>query len=404
MKIAVIGAGASGLMASGMLAKNGHNVTVFEKKEKVGRKIVITGKGRCNVTNNCTPEEFFENVPRNSKFLYSAIRTFTPSDAIDFFEEIGLNVKTERGKRVFPVSDNALEVVDKLLAFCKDQRVKFVNETVTKVGSHDGEQVEFLQTDKGRYDFDKIIIATGGVSYPKTGSTGDGYTFAEKFGHKIEEIEPSLVALVSQDSDLPDLMGLSLKNVKVTLKENEKTIFSDFGEMVFTHFGVSGPIILSASAHILKKTNHKILIDLKPALDEQTLDKRILRDFEKNMNKDFVNSLGDLLPRKLISVIIARTGIDAHLKVNFITKEQRKKLVKTLKEFEIKIDRKADIDEAIVTRGGVSVKEINPKTLESKKIKNLYFIGEVLDVDAYTGGFNLQIAWSTGYLLAQNMA
>lgn len=404
MKIAVVGGGASGLFASALLGKNGHNVTVFEKKEKVGRKIVITGKGRCNITNDCSVDEFFDNIPRNAKFLNSAIRSFTPKDLIEVFnEELGLETKTERGKRVFPASDNALDVVDKLYSFCKNHKVKFIHETVNEVGSSSGECVDFIKTSKGRYDFDKIVIATGGVSYPKTGSSGDGYKFAEKLGHVIEEIEPSLVALTTNDSDIPELMGLSLKNVTVKLFQNDKLIYSDMGEMLFTHFGVSGPLILSASAHIVKKTQHKIMIDLKPALDEETLDKRILRDFDSNINKDFQNSLGDLLPRKLIPVIVRRTGINPHEKVNFITREQRKKLVFILKNFEVKISGKASIDEAIVTRGGVCVKEVNPKTLESKKIKNLYFIGEVLDVDAYTGGFNLQIAWSTGFLLAKNM-
>ncbi len=281
MKIAVIGAGAAGLVAAGFLGKNGLDVTVFEKREKVGRKLLITGKGRCNVLNNCEVNEYLENIPRNSKFLYSAIRTFTPQDTMDFFEEIGVKLKTERGKRVFPESDKAMEVVDKLLNFCRRNKVKFVFENITEIGSNDGENVSFVATKSKKFNFDKVIIATGGLSYPKTGSSGDGYKFAQNFGHDIVKPEPSLVALVSDDDDVIEMQGLALKNVKVTLNDGKKDIFSDFGEMLFTHFGVSGPVILSSSAHITKDTVHKLFINLKPALDENTLDKRILKDFEK---------------------------------------------------------------------------------------------------------------------------
>lgn len=402
MKIAVVGAGAAGLFASGFLAKNGHDVTVFEKRQKVGRKIAITGKGRCNITNDCSVTEYLENIPRNPKFMYSAIGAFSPSDTISFFNEIGLETKTERGKRVFPKSDNALDVVDKLLNFCRRNRVKFIFENVTDVCSTDGQKVDYLTTEKDRYDFDKIIIATGGISYPKTGSSGDGYKFAEKFSHKIIPLEPSLIGLVSNDVD--GLMGLALKNVKITLLQGQKEIFSDFGEMVFTHFGVSGPTILSSSAHMIKKGEYMVAIDLKPALDENTLDKRILKDFEKNINRDFINSLDELLPKKIIPEVIFRAQIDPRAKVNLITKEQRKNLVNVIKNFKVRIIEKGNIDEAIITRGGVCVKEINPKTMESKKIKDLYFIGEVIDVDGYTGGFNLQVAWSTGYLVAQSIS
>ncbi|MFI3115146.1 MAG: NAD(P)/FAD-dependent oxidoreductase [Clostridia bacterium] len=404
MRIGVIGAGASGLMVAGNLARRGFEVTVFEKREKVARKILITGKGRCNILNNCEKDDFLKNVPRNHRFLYSAIDCFTPHDTMDFFEnEVGISLKTERGNRVFPKSEKAMDVVDKMLAFCEKEGVKFIFNTVCDVFSDDNEQIAGIVTQSKKYHFDAVVVATGGLSYPKTGSSGDGYRFAKKFSHTIIEPEASLVALKSDTQDIASLQGLSLKNVEVTLFDGNKPIFKDFGEMLFTHFGVSGPLILSSSAHIISKNPHKISIDLKPSLDEKTLDKRILRDFEKNINKNFNNSLDELLPKKLIPVVINRSGISEFAKVNVITKKERQNLCKIIKNFEVSISEKCSVDEAVITRGGVCVKEINPKTMESKKIKGLYFIGEVLDVDAYTGGFNLQIAWSTAYLMANSL-
>ena len=405
MKIGIIGAGAAGLMAAGNLARNGHDVTVFEKREKVGRKILITGKGRCNITNNCEVDEFLQNVPRNSRFLYSAMKAISPKETMEFFEEeVGLEIKTERGNRVFPKSEKAMEVVDKMLNFCRNNGAKFIFEGVVDIFSDDDINIAGIITQNKKYYFDAVVIATGGVSYPKTGSSGDGYRFARKFSHTIIDPTASLVALNASSKDIKDLQGLSLKNVEVTLFEGNKAIYKDFGEMLFTHFGVSGPIILSSSAHMIKNdSEYKINIDLKPALTFEALDKRILRDFEKNINKNFNNSLDELLPRKIIPVVIKRSGIDEFAKVHSISKKDRQNLCSIIKSFEVLISGPCSIDEAIITRGGVPVKEINPKTLESKKMSGLYFIGEVIDVDAYTGGFNLQIAWSTAYLLANSL-
>lgn len=396
-RVAVVGAGAAGLIAAGFAAMNGNEVILFEKNRKIGRKIAITGKGRCNVTNNCDIDTFMANVPQNSRFLYSSINDFPPNQVMDFFEELGVDLKTERGNRVFPVSDKATDIVDALYKFTRKYKVKLVFETVTDIIQKDGEIAEIV-TNKSKYSIDKAIVTTGGVSYPLTGSDGDGLRFAEKLGHSIVKPRASLVPLCSNNDICLSLQGLSLKNVAITILEDDKKIYGDFGEMMFTHFGVTGPVVLSASAHMRNFDNkkYKILIDLKPALDEKKLDKRILSDFSNQPNVDFINSLGKLLPKKMIAVIVQLSGIDPRMKVNSITKTQRQMLLKTLKNIEIDISGTRPISEAIVTSGGINVKEISPKTLESKLVKGLYFAGEIIDVDAYTGGFNLQIAWATG--------
>ena len=398
LSIAVIGAGAAGLIAAGTAASLGADVLLFETNPKVGRKIYITGKGRCNVTNNCETSNILANIPVNPRFLYSALGNFNAQDTMNFFESLGVPLKTERGNRVFPISDKASDIVDALFSYVKKQGVKIVFHTVNDVLEH---QNGFLiKTDDKQFTVDRVIITTGGASYPATGSTGDGYRFAKNFSHSIVTPRPSLVPLVEKGDTCQKLMGLSLKNVRLTALENNKKIFEDFGEMLFTHFGVSGPLVLSASAHMrhFGSKDYKILIDLKPALDDKTLDKRLLNDFEKYKNSDFINALGELLPRKLIPVIIELAGINPHTKVHSITKAQRASLSKLIKAFPVEISGARPISEAIVTTGGVNVKEINPKTMQSKKKTGLYFAGEVIDVDAYTGGFNLQIAWSTGRL------
>lgn len=397
--VAVIGAGAAGLMAAGVAAKNGSHVLLFEKNKKVGRKIVITGKGRCNVTNNCDIDTLIQNIPQNSRFLYSAFRAFSVEQTMAFFEALGISLKTERGNRVFPVSDNAMDIVDGLHAFVRRHQVKIIQETVTAIKTVDGKISEVV-TNEASYAVSKVIIATGGASYPLTGSTGDGYRFAESLGHSIMPLRPSLVPLCAEGKTCPRLQGLSLKNVEITVLEDGKKLYQDFGEMMFTHFGVTGPLILSASSHMRKfgQAKYQLQIDLKPALDRQTLDKRLLSDFSEQLNCDFNNSLSKLLPRKLIPIIVELSGIDPHQKVNVITKQQRESLARLLKCMTLNITAQRSIDEAIITSGGVNVKEVSPKTMASKLVKGLYFAGEVLDVDAYTGGFNLQIAWSTGYL------
>ena len=401
-KIIVVGAGAAGLMASGIAGENGADVLVIERNDRVGRKVMITGKGRCNVTNNCSSlQELISNVPRNGRFLYGAFSRFMPSDVIDFFENRGVELKTERGNRVFPVSDNAVDIVDALVGYAKE-RARFLNGRATKLLVEDG-AVKGVETESGEEILaDKIIIATGGLSYPGTGSTGDGYELAKQAGHKITELVPSLVPLEIHEGFCTDLMGLSLRNtaIKVVDTENGKTIYTDFGEMLFTHFGVSGPMILSASAHMrsMKSGKYKIYIDLKPALSEEQLDARILRDFSENANKNFINALNSLLPKKLVPVIVKLSGISLSTKVNQITKEQRKNLVQLLKGMSITVTGFRPVAEAIITSGGVDISQINPKTMESKLVKGLYFAGEVIDTDAYTGGFNLQIAFSTGRL------
>ncbi len=405
-KIVVIGGGASGLMAGAESAKLGNDVTIVEKMPRPARKVLISGKGRCNVTNACFElNELISNVPKNPRFLYSAFSNFMPYDTIAFLQDMGVETKIERGNRVFPVSDKAVDVVDALVNNAKMSGAKIINQTV-KGFDFDGKKINgvILQNDEV-LECDAVAICTGGKSYPATGSTGDGYVLARSVGHTVTKITPALVPLVSSNNFIPKLQGLSLKNISIKLFKNEKVIYTDFGEMLFTHFGVSGPVILSASSHIrdIKEGKYKVVIDLKPALDEKMLDKRILRDFSQEGNKDFINSLSALLPKKLIPVIVNLSGVEPSRKVNSVTKEERKNLVHLIKNFEINISDFYTIDTAIVTSGGVDVKEIDPKTMKSKIVDNLYFAGEVIDVDAYTGGFNLQIAFSTGVLCGQNM-
>lgn len=406
MNVIVIGGGAAGMMAAIMSARNGNNVTILEKMRSMGRKLSITGKGRCNITNATDMENFMKNVPGNGKFLYSAFSQFTNQDVINFFNEIGVKTKVERGERVFPVSDSAMEVIDKLKKELEKRKVKvIVNSKVEEILVENG-CVTGVRTEDNIYECDKVILATGGKSYPSTGSTGDGYKIAEALEHTIVKPKASLVPLELYEKDIIELQGLSLKNVSIKLIDNQKVVYEDFGEMLFTHFGVSGPIVLSASSYlvktknieeILKSNKVEIEIDLKPALTEEKLDARILRDFEEQKNKQFKNSLDKLLPQKLIPVIIEKTNINENKKVNEITKLERQKLVNELKHFKININGTRPIEEAIITSGGISVKEINPKTMESKLIKGLYFAGEIIDVDCLTGGYNLQVAWSTGY-------
>jgi len=383
------------MLAAGRLREAGMDVTVFERNDKPGRKLAITGKGRCNLTNNCTPEEFLTNVVKNPRFMMSSIYSFTPSDTIELFESLGVPLKTERGNRVFPVSDRAYDIVDAMKRY---MGVKPVNERVTDIVIGNS-CVCGIITEKKKYSFDRVLIATGGASYPLTGSTGDGYTLARQAGHSITSLIPSLIPIVTEEKEPAEMMGLSLRNVRLDIynTQKKKIIFSEQGEMLFTHFGITGPLVLSASSnmHDIEKDKYKIFIDLKPALDEKTLDTRILNDFKKYQNKDFINSLGDLLPQKMIPVFVKTVGIPETKKVNSITKEERKRIVDTLKRLTYTAKGLRPISEAIVTSGGVDVKEINPKTMESKLIPGLYFAGEVLDVDAYTGGFNLQIAFST---------
>ena len=404
----IIGGGAAGLMAAVTAADCGRSVILFERNQRAGRKLLITGKGRCNVTNNCTREEFFENIPTNSRFLYSAYSGFDCEDTMSFFESLGVSLKTERGNRVFPVSDKAEDI---LIAFeralkYRSELITVKNARVTKILTENG-AVTGVIADGIAYHAPSVLIATGGRSYPKTGSDGDGYRFAKELGHKIIPLRPSLVPLVSEENWCAEAMGLSLKNVTLTLKdsENGKTLFSELGEMLFTHFGISGPLVLSASGHIpkMQRGRYTVHIDLKPALDEKTLDSRLQRDFAENANRDFANSLGKLLPSKLIPIIVRLSGIDGSKKVNQISRKERIALMQLLKDLTVTVKDFRPIDEAIVTGGGVSISEINPKTMESKLIKGLYFAGEVIDVDAYTGGFNLQIAFSTGHAAGMNI-
>ena len=404
----VIGGGAAGLMSAGTAAHEGVETIVLERNERPARKLMITGKGRCNVTNNCSSlQELISNVPRNGRFLYGAFSRYMPSDVIDFFENNGVELKTERGNRVFPASDNAVDIVDSLTAYAR-RRARFMHGRAVEL-LHDGEKVCGVRTEDGEEILaDKIIIATGGLSYPGTGSTGDGYELAKQAGHKITDLVPSLVPLEIHEGFCSELMGLSLRNtaIKVVDSESGKTVFTDFGEMLFTHFGVSGPMILSASAHMrnMKSGKYKIYIDLKPALTPEQLDARILRDFSENTNKNFINALNSLLPKKLVPVIVKLSKIPLSTKVNQITKEQRAALVQLLKGMCVTVTGFRPVAEAIITSGGVDISQINPKTMESKLISGLYFAGEVVDVDAYTGGFNLQIAFSTGRLAGLSVA
>ncbi len=405
-KVVVIGAGASGLLCSAKLAQRGFNVTVVEKMNRPARKLMITGKGRCNVTNaSFELDDLISNVPTNPRFMYSAFSAFMPYDTMALFEELGVPLKIERGNRVFPKSDKAVDIVDALVSYAKSSGVNIIFDTALALECKDGLVKSVMLKSGERLLCDRLVIATGGKSYPLTGSTGDGYRFAESVGHTVTPIKPSLVPLVCSNNFVPRLQGLSLKNIGITLFEDDKAIYTDFGEMLFTHYGVSGPVILSASSHIrhMGKRSYKIEIDLKSALDDATLDKRIQRDFNDNSNKDFINSLSKLLPKKLIPAIVSLSGIEPSTKVNQITREQRRGLVNLLKHFTVDISDFRSVEEAIITSGGVNVKELDPKTMKSKIIDNLYFIGEVIDVDAYTGGFNLQIAFSTAVLCAENM-
>lgn len=425
MKVIVIGGGPAGMMAAITAKKSNNEVTLLEKNATLGKKLSITGKGRCNITSSLeNMDDFIKNTPGNGKFLYSSFRNFTNKDIIKLLD---ITTKVERGNRIFPVSDKAQDVVNafekqlKGVKIIKDIKVEEIltenlddnnnnccnhnfnnNENENNNSKSTIIRAIGVKTNKGNYYADKIILATGGKSYPLTGSTGDGYEMAKKLGHTITEIKPSLVAMTVTKNSLQDcqeLQGLTLKNVSIQLIENKKNIYKDFGEMLFTHFGVSGPIILSASSHLVrtKMIKPKIIVDMKPALSSEKLEDRILRDFKKYQNKEIKNALNDLLPKKMIPVIIRKSNINFEKKVNEITKEERKQLINSIKNFTIEIEGFRSIDEAIITAGGVSIKEINPKTMESKIVKGLYFAGEIIDVDAYTGGFNLQIAYSTGY-------
>lgn len=397
--VAVIGGGAAGMMAAITAAYQGASVVVLEHNQYTGKKLRITGKGRCNVTNNCTAREVLENVPANGRFLFSAVNRFTPEDAMAFFENIGVALKTERGNRVFPQSDKAEDIVSALRKHMSDCGVKVIFDNALDIRA-DESGVSSVLAEKHEIFCKNVILCTGGVSYPMTGSTGDGYKMAKKLGHTIISPKPSLVPLEAVQNICGKMQGLALKNVKLSVfNSKDKLIYEDFGEMLFTHFGISGPIVLSSSAHMrdMDKEKYYVLIDLKPALDEKKLDLRILRDFEEFANRDFSNSLSKLLNKKMIPVVVDLSEIPPETKVNSITKEQRKKLLKILKGLRVDISGSRPIDEAIITSGGVSVKEINPSTMESKLVKGLFFAGEIIDVDAYTGGYNLQIAWSTAY-------
>ena len=395
------------MMAALTAAQNGAAVVLFESTGRLGRKLRITGKGRCNVTNDCETGEFLANVMTNPRFLYAALNRFSTADTKNFFESRGVPLKTERGRRVFPVSDRAADIVAALSDACREAGVTIVYERVKSLLIEDGALCGVI-TSGGEHRADAVIVCTGGKSYPLTGSVGDGYKLAQQAGHTVTSLSPSLVPLTAEGNLCPALQGLSLKNVKLTVvrTDNGREVFEDFGEMMFTHFGLTGPMVLSASAHIpdIEKGKYEAVIDLKPALDEKMLDTRILSDFDKYKNKDFANALGDLLPQKMIPEIIRLSGIDPHVKVNTVTREQRKALVALLKGLRVQLRGFRPIEEAIVTRGGVDVREVNPKTMESKILPGLYFAGEVLDVDAYTGGFNLQIAFSTAVLAGENAA
>ena len=399
--VIVIGAGAAGMMAAITASQKGAKVLVIEKNKEFGLKIGITGKGRCNLTNNCTLNEFLENVPTNPRFLYRAVTDFSPEDTMEFFTSRGIPLKTERGRRVFPESDSAQDI-RRCLRYETEKNCECVKDTVKQLLAENGEIVGVKGVSK-TYNAPSVIIATGGMSYPKTGSTGDGYRLASSVGHTVVTPRGSLVPLVCEGKICPSLMGLSLRNVAVKLFKDEKTLYSDEGELLFTHFGVSGPTILSASAVIGKNYPVKMSIDLKPALDKETLNKRLLRDFSDNKNKIYSNVLSGLLPSKLIPVFVNLSGIPSEKRVNEITKEERKRICDLLKDMSFTVTGTRPVEEAIVTSGGINVKEINPSTMESRIVKGLYFAGEVIDVDAYTGGYNLQIAFSTGHLAGESV-
>ena len=405
-KILIVGGGAAGMMAAISAAKCGHDVHLYEKNEKLGKKIYITGKGRCNVTNACDTEDLFNNIVTNKKFMYSSIYTFDNNMVQDFFEEEGCPLKTERGNRVFPVSDKSYDIINALERAMKKLGVHINLFSEVSDIIVDNNTAKGIVVSGKKIMGDRILLATGGYSYPSTGSTGDGHSFAKKYGHDVTKCSPALVPFVAKEEWVKDLQGLSLRNCKVTLFNDNKIIYEDFGELLFTHFGVSGPTVLSASSYVtelIKKKKLRLSIDLKPALDLQTLDERVLRDFEENKNRIFGNSLDKLLPKSLIPVVIERSEIPYDKKVNEITKDERKKLINTIKNFDLTLTCLRGYNEAIITHGGINVKEIDPGTMESKIIKNLFFAGEIIDVDAVTGGFNLQIAWSTGYLAGLSM-
>lgn len=408
LDLIVAGGGAAGMMAAGRAAELGCSVCLVEKNERLGRKIDITGKGRCNLTNNCSVQELIASVPSNGRFLYGAVSSFTPQDTMAFFESLGVPVKTERGNRVFPVSDHAKDVSGALGDWLRRAGCEVRRGTVQSLLLHEGRTVG-VRLQSGEEIFaGAVLIACGGASYPATGSTGDGYRLAEQAGHTVTPLRPSLVPLVAQGEDCSEMMGLSLRNIGLSVwdRRKKKEIYSDFGELLFTHFGLSGPVILSASSHLreMEPGRYEARIDLKPALSPEQLDARLQRDFSENKNRDFINSLGALLPRKLIPVAVRRSGIPGDLKCNAITREMRRGFLQLLKSFSVEIQGFRSLAEAIVTSGGVSVKELNPKTMESRLVSGLYFAGEVVDVDAYTGGFNLQIAFSTGRAAAEAIA
>lgn len=396
-KIVVVGGGAAGMMAAITAAEQGSDVTLLEPNERLGKKLNITGKGRCNVTNNADLQTLLANTPGNGKFLYSAFARFDGRDAMAFFEELGVPLKTERGSRVFPVSDRSFDISAALERRLKKLHVRLIRDRAVKLELADG-GVQGVRGEAQDYPADAVILATGGVSYPATGSTGEGHRMAREVGHMVTPLQGSLVPLKEKGQRCARMQGLSLRNVGLTVFENNKKIYTDFGEMLFTHFGVTGPLVLSSSAHMrhFDKKTYRLEIDLKPALDEQKLDKRLLADFEKHANQDFCNALVDLLPQKMIPVLVEDTEIPPHQKVHELTREQRRTLLQHLKHFPVEIAGPCPVTDAIVTSGGVKVKEIDPTTMESKIIKGLYFAGELVDVDAYTGGFNLQIAWATG--------
>ena len=400
----VIGGGAAGMMCSAVAAERGLDVILLEPNKILGRKLRITGKGRCNVTNNCDTREFLNNIPGDGRFLYSALNRLSPRDTMELFESLGLHLKTERGNRVFPVSDNANDVAGTLQRYMNRAGVRVIHSSAKHIIT-EADTVTGVETCDGVIECRAAVICTGGLSYPLTGSRGAGYKMAQELGHTVTPTRPSLVPLESDDDYCAEMQGFSLKNVTLSAYEDDKLIYKELGEMLFTHFGVSGPLVLSASSHMRRfgEAKYELRIDLKPGLDEKKLDARLLRDFEKYANRDFANSLGDLAGKAMIPVLVRLSGIPAETKVNSITREQRHELLRLLKSFPVSVSGQRPIDEAIVTSGGVSTKEINPRTMQSKLVGGLYFAGEVMDLDAYTGGFNLQIAWSTAYVAANSI-
>ena len=404
--VIIVGAGAAGCMAAVTAAQRGFNVTLFDRNEKIGRKMLITGKGRCNVTNNCDKDTLMSSVVVNSRFLYSAFAAFSPQDTMRFFEESGVELKTERGKRVFPQSDKSTDIIDAFFVKLNRLHVKIVSESVEALLFDEKKNVVGVKTAKRDYRAENVILCCGGCSYPQTGSDGFGFKLAQSAGHSVIEPVPSLIPIVTEEKWCAEIQGLSLRNVTLTLKnEKNKVLYEELGEMLFTHYGVTGPLVLSASSHInlRKGGSYKLFIDLKPGLAFEQLDKRLLRDLDNNKNRDIVNSLGELLPKKLIPIVIMLSNIEPHKKCSEITKQERRTLVQTLKSLELTFMEFRPIEEAIVTCGGVNVKEIDPKTMRSKLVNGLSFAGEMIDVNAYTGGFNLQIAFSTGYLAASSL-